>query len=136
LKNLFNQGKAIMAIQSLKILVVDDDMINLKLLKSMLMKTSKVAEVIEAKNGADAIELLKIHNDIDIILLDIIMPVMGGIEMLKVVRADENLKQLPIIVLTTDETKKTEALETGANGFLMKPIRERDLLPKIEQLLI
>lgn len=125
-----------MAIQSLKILVVDDDMINLKLLKSMLMKTSKVAEVIEAKNGADAIELLKIHNDIDIILLDIIMPVMGGIEMLKVVRADENLKQLPIIVLTTDETKKTEALETGANGFLMKPIRERDLLPKIEQLLI
>lgn len=125
-----------MAIQSLKILVVDDDMINLKLLKSMLMKTSKVAEVIEAKNGADAIELLKIHNDIDIILLDIIMPVMGGIEMLKVVRADENLRQLPIIVLTTDETKKTEALETGANGFLMKPIRERDLLPKIEQLLI
>lgn len=125
-----------MAEKSLKILVVDDDMINLKLLKSMLMKTPKVAEVVEAKNGADAIELLKRHNDIDIILLDIIMPVMGGIEMLKVVRADENLRQLPIIVLTTDETKKTEALETGANGFLMKPIRERDLLPKIEQLLI
>lgn len=125
-----------MAEKSLKILIVDDDMINLKLLKSMLMKTPKVREVVEAKNGADAIELLKAHSDIDIILLDIIMPVMGGIEMLKVVRADENLKQLPIIVLTTDETKKTEALETGANGFLMKPIRERDLLPKIEQLII
>jgi len=125
-----------MAERSLKILIVDDDMINLKLLKMMLIKNPKVSKVIEAKNGADAIDALRSHSDIDIILLDIIMPVMGGIEMLKVVRADENLRQLPIIVLTTDETKKTEALETGANGFLMKPIRERELLPKIEQLLI
>ena len=120
----------------LKVLAVDDDMINLKLIKSMLMKSPTVEEVVEAKNGADAIDILKTQNDIDIILLDIIMPVMGGIEMLKVVRADENLQQLPIIVLTTDETKKGEALEVGANGFLMKPIRERDLVAKIEQLLI
>ena len=122
--------------RQLKVLAVDDDMINLKLLKSMLMKTPNVAEVVEAKNGADAIAVLKERNDIDIILLDIIMPVMGGIEMLKAVRADENLQQLPIIVLTTDETKKSEALECGANGFLMKPIRERDVTAKIEQLVI
>jgi len=63
------------------------------------------------------------RDDIDLILLDIIMPVMNGIEMLKVVRADDNLRQLPIVILTTDETKKNEALESGANGFLMKPIR-------------
>ena len=122
--------------RQLKVLAVDDDMINLKLLKSMLMKTPNVAEVVEAKNGADAIAVLKDRNDIDIILLDIIMPVMGGIEMLKAVRADESLQQLPIIVLTTDETKKSEALECGANGFLMKPIRERDVTAKIEQLVI
>lgn len=122
--------------KQLKILAVDDDMINLKLLKSMLMKVPRVQEVVEAKNGADAISILKEHNDIDIILLDIIMPVMGGIEMLKVVRADNSLHQLPIIVLTTDETKKSEALECGANGFLMKPIRERDVVAKIEQLLV
>lgn len=121
---------------NLKVLAVDDDMINLKLLKSMLMKTPNVAEVVEAKNGADAIAILKADNDIDMILLDIIMPVMGGIEMLKVVRADENLQQLPIIVLTTDETKKTEALEAGANGFLMKPVRERDVTAKIEELFV
>jgi putative two-component system response regulator len=111
-------------------------MINLKLLKSMLMKAPHVSEVIEAKNGADAIDILKSQDDIDIILLDIIMPVMGGIEMLKVARADENLNQLPIIVLTTDETKKTEALEAGANGFLMKPVREREVIEKIEQLIV
>jgi len=122
--------------KKLKVLAVDDDIINLKLLKSMLMKTSYVYEVIEAKNGADAIAVLKIHDDVDIVLLDIIMPVMGGIEMLKVLRADDNMEQLPVIVLTTDETKKTEALESGANGFLMKPIRERDLSMKISQLIV
>jgi len=118
------------------VLAVDDDMINLKLIKSLLMKSGKVKEVIEAKNGSDAIGQLKGRNDIDLILLDIIMPVMGGIEMLKVVRADDNLKQLPIIVLTTDETKKSEALEFGANGFLMKPIRQDDLISKIATVII
>jgi len=118
------------------VLAVDDDMINLKLLKSMLKKSGKVKEVIEAKNGSDAIGVLKSRDDIDIILLDIIMPIMGGIDMLKVVRADDNLRQLPIIVLTTDETKKVEALECGANGFLMKPIRNEDLLKKMATVIV
>ena len=56
--------------------------------------------------------------------------------MLKVVRADDNLRQLPIIVLTTDETKKSEALEFGANGFLMKPIRSDDLIKKIATVIV
>lgn len=122
--------------EDLVVLAVDDDIINLKLIRSLLMKTGNVKEVIEAKNGSDAIGALKARGDIDLILLDIIMPVMGGIEMLKVVRADENLKQLPIIVLTTDETKKSEALEFGANGFLMKPIRHDDLIKKIATVIV
>ncbi|QOP41935.1 response regulator [Sulfurimonas marina] len=122
--------------KDLVVLAVDDDMINLKLLKSMLLKTGNVKEVIEAKNGSDAIGELKGRNDIDLILLDIIMPIMGGIEMLKVVRADDSLRQLPIIVLTTDETKKAEALEAGANGFLMKPIRNDELLAKMETVIV
>ena len=121
---------------NLVVLAVDDDLINLKLLKSMLKKNPSVAEVIEAKNGSDAIGHLKSRGDIDLILLDIIMPIMGGIEMLKVVRADDTLNQVPIIVLTTDETKKSEALEFGANGFLMKPIRNDDLLKKIATVII
>jgi len=120
----------------LVVLAVDDDMINLKLLKSMLNKSGKVKEVIEARNGSDAIGELKSRDDIDLILLDIIMPIMGGIDMLKVVRADDNLRQLPIIVLTTDETKKAEALECGANGFLMKPIRNEDLIKKIATVIV
>ena len=120
----------------LVVLAVDDDLINLKLLKSMLMKSGNIKEVVEAKNGSDAIGVLKSRDDIDLILLDIIMPIMGGIDMLKVVRADDNLRQLPIIVLTTDETKKAEALECGANGFLMKPIRNDDLIAKIKTVIV
>ncbi len=121
---------------NLIVLTVDDDLINLKLLKSMLLKSGFVSEVIEAKNGSDAIGHLKNRNDIDLILLDIIMPIMNGLEMLQVVRADDNLKQLPVIMLTTDETKKGEALDLGANGFLMKPIRREDLINKISTLMV
>ncbi len=117
--------------EHLKILAVDDDIINLKLLKSMLRKSDAIDEIVEASNGADALAILKERHDIDIVLLDIIMPIMGGIEMLKVLRADESFKAIPVIVLTTDETKKSEALESGANDFLMKPIREKDVLHKI-----
>ncbi len=125
-----------MSKNNLTILAVDDDMINLKLLKSMLLKNDNIIEVVEARNGAEAIDELKNRDNIDLVLLDIIMPIMGGIEVLQIVRADDNLHQVPIIVLTTDETKKSEALEFGANGFLMKPIRKDDLLSKIQSLVI
>lgn len=122
--------------KDLVVLAVDDDLINLKLLKSMLVKTGMVKEVVEARNGSDAIGALKNRNDIDIILLDIVMPIMNGIEVLKVVRADDTLRQLPVIILTTDETKKLEALDHGANGFLTKPIRYDDLVRQINQMIV
>lgn len=122
--------------KELVVLAVDDDMINLKLLKSMLIKSENIKEVIEARNGADAIGYIKARDDIDLMLLDIIMPIMNGIEVLRVVRSDDNIKQMPIIVLTTDETKKTEALDLGANGFLMKPIRSNELMQKIDSMII
>jgi len=119
----------------IKVLAVDDDLINLKLLKSILLKLPNVSEVYEAKNGADALGILKNQSDIDLILLDIIMPVMSGIEMLKVVRADEGLKNIPVIVLTTDETKRTEALDCGANDFVMKPVRKEQVAEKVNRLI-
>lgn len=118
----------------IKVLAVDDDIINLKLLKSILLKLPIVEEVVEAKNGADALGILKSQGNIDLVLLDIIMPVMNGIEMLKVIRADEDLRTIPVIVLTTDETKKSEALECGANDFIMKPVREKNVSEKIARL--
>jgi len=120
----------------LVILAVDDDKINIMLLKSVLKKTGIVKETITATNGEEAMEVLKTRDDVDLVLLDIIMPIMNGLEMLQVARADDNLRQVPIIVLTTDETKKEEALELGANDFLMKPIRKDDLARKIKSIII
>jgi len=117
--------------KKLKILAVDDDFINLKLISSMLKKNPNVELIVEATNGLDAINLLKDQNDIDLILLDIKMPVMDGIEFLTNLQPMREFKDIPVIVLTTDETRKNEAFDKGAFDFLVKPIREVDLSAKI-----
>jgi CheY-like chemotaxis protein len=109
-------------------LVVDDDMINRKLLSNILRKSG--INVLEASNGAEAMKYL---NKADVILLDIIMPIMNGIDFIKVVRADEEYKNLPILVLTTDDSKKEEAMKVGATDFIIKPISPIYLMEKINE---
>jgi putative two-component system response regulator len=118
---------------ALKVLIVDDDMINRMLLKTLLKKNPRVGEIIEAENGSEALNRLKSHSDIDLILLDIMMPIVDGIEFLKIFRADMANAHIPVIVLTTDDTKKSEVFDNGANDFLRKPIKEEMLSEKIEQ---
>jgi len=118
---------------ALNVLIVDDDMINRMLLKTLLRKNPLVGNVIEAENGSEALNKLKIHKDVDLILLDIMMPIVDGIEFLKIFRADMNNAHIPVIVLTTDDTKKTEVYDNGANDFIRKPIKEDVLFEKIEQ---
>ena len=115
----------------IKILAVDDDFINLKLIHSMLKKNEYVSDVVEAKNGLEALNILKEVNDIKLVLLDIKMPIMDGIEFLNNLESMPDLKQIPVIVLTTDETRKHEAFDHGAFDFLVKPIREQELNEKI-----
>jgi putative two-component system response regulator len=119
--------------KKLKILSVDDDFINLKLINTMLKKNPNVYEVIEAKNGLEALEALRNTPDVDMVLLDIKMPVMDGIQFLVNLRSIQELKNIPIIVLTTDDTRKYEALENGAHDFLIKPIREHELFEKVQK---
>lgn len=121
--------------KKIKILAVDDDFINLKLLHSMLKKNDAVSEVVEAKNGLEALNVLQEQGDIDLVLLDIKMPIMDGIEFLNNLQAMENFKRTPVIVLTTDETRKAEAFDYGAFDFLVKPIREHDLSSKIAKII-
>ena len=117
--------------KQIKILTVDDDFINLKLLSSMLKKSDVVSEVVEAKNGLEALDILKEQSNIELILLDIKMPIMDGIEFLSNMESMPELKDTPVIVLTTDETRKREAFDHGAFDFLVKPIREAELSRKI-----
>ena len=118
----------------MKVLVVDDDMINRKLLAAMLKKHPNIGEIIEASDGQEAITLMRDFPNIDMVLLDIIMPIMDGIAVLQIMNSDPKLSKIPVIVLTTDESKKTEALNSGANDFIAKPVRENDIMSKIERL--
>jgi len=117
--------------RGLKLLAVDDDFINLKLIHTMLKKNPNVAEVIEAKDGLDALTKIKQIDNIDIILLDIKMPIMNGIEFMENLFLIPEKKNIPVIILTTDETMKHKAFDSGAFDFLVKPIREHELNEKI-----
>lgn len=117
---------------SLKILAVDDDFINLKLLHSMIKSYPQVSSILEAKNGLDGITLLNENPDTNLILLDIKMPVMNGLDFLVNIQSQPKLKHIPVIVLTTDETKRIEALDRGAYDFLTKPIRKDKLFEKLD----
>ncbi|MBV5277522.1 MAG: response regulator [Campylobacteraceae bacterium] len=121
--------------KKLKILAIDDDFINLKLISSMLKKNIYIDSIVEATNGLDALNLLKSELGINLILLDIKMPIMDGIEFLINLQSMAEFNKLPVIVLTTDETRKNEAFENGAFDFLVKPIRDQELSAKIKKVI-
>jgi putative two-component system response regulator len=118
---------------ALKVLIVDDDFINRKLLQTLLKKNPDVTDMLEAENGSDALDKLKRESDINLILLDIMMPIVDGIEFLKIFRSDMANSHIPVIVLSTDDTKKTEVFDNGANDFIRKPVKEEALFAKIDQ---
>ena len=118
---------------ALKVLIVDDDFINRKLLSTLLKKNPSVTEMVEAENGSDALDKLKNDSGIQLILLDIMMPVVDGIEFLKIFRSNMTNSHIPVIVLSTDDTRKSEVFDNGANDFLRKPVKEDLLFSKIAQ---
>jgi len=118
---------------ALKVLIVDDDFINRKLLQTLLKKNANVVDIQEAENGSDALDKLKKDSNLNLILLDIMMPIVDGVEFLKIFRSEMSNAHIPVIVLSTDDTRKTEVFDNGANDFLRKPIKEEDLFSRIEQ---
>ncbi len=115
------------------ILLVDDDKINRILIKAMLSHHPElIASVTEAENGKEALEVLENNPDINLILLDIFMPIMDGKEFLKLFRSKKKYSNIPVIILTTDDSKKSEILNLGADNILIKPIKEEELLNSIK----
>jgi chemosensory pili system protein ChpA (sensor histidine kinase/response regulator) len=115
--------------------MIVDDSVTVRKVTSRLMERQGW-DVVLAKDGLDAVTQLQ---DIypDIVLLDIEMPKMDGFEVLRRVRADERLKSLPIIMITsrTGEKHQQQALELGVNQFLGKPFQEASLLATIEEVI-
>ncbi|WP_283166643.1 HD domain-containing phosphohydrolase [Thermodesulfovibrio yellowstonii] len=108
-----------------KILVVDDESINLELISAIFVESPNI-KVLTAKDGLEAIEILKTHTP-DVIVLDIRMPRMNGIEVLNVLKSDPNTSHIPVVVLSGDDKERKNALKNGANDFIPKPFDAEEL---------
>jgi HAMP domain-containing protein/signal transduction histidine kinase/ActR/RegA family two-component response regulator len=111
-----------------KVLLIDDDMRNIFAITVILERRGM--EVIYADNGRAGIDKLKDNPDVDMILMDIMMPEMGGIEATQEIRKMEEFKHLPIITLTAKAMKgdREKCLEAGASDYITKPVDTENLL--------
>ncbi len=111
-----------------KILIVDDDMRNVYALTNVL--EDKGLEVHTASNGRKGVEILEEHPDIDLVLMDIMMPEMDGYEAMTIIRKKKQFKELPIIALTAKAMKgdRKKCVEMGASDYLAKPVNSNKLL--------
>ena len=115
-----------------KLLVVEDN-IELLMLMNQLLSTKYHVET--ATNGKEAMEIIQ-KKELDIIISDVMMPVMDGLELTKKLKADPNYQHLPIILLTakTQEEDRAEALQIGADSYVTKPFKLSDLELRINNI--
>ncbi|MCP4345119.1 MAG: response regulator [Desulfobacterales bacterium] len=106
------------------ILIADDLRINRNMLKILCRDTDM--KFIEAENGEEAVSLARKHMP-DIILMDIMMPVMDGCESAKLIKADDMLENIPVIALTGMEDNMKKFMQAGFDGYLIKPVRQAEL---------
>lgn len=113
------------------ILIADDEEHNFLIIEKALQKTN--IEVFHAENGEQAVEIFKKHPNINVILMDIRMPEMGGLEATKYIRGIN--RDIPIIAFTAYALSDDEAisLEFGCDDYISKPVRPEFLLRKINE---
>ena len=117
------------------VLVVDDS----KVMREMIVACLRAEPTLvfaHAASGLEAIEKLSLK-PFDLVVLDLNMPDIGGIEVVEFVRGQDQLKALPIIIVTTrgDEASRTQALEAGASLFMTKPFTPEAILAEVRTLL-
>lgn len=124
--------------KTLNILLVEDDMIELMKFNRVVETLENKHNIVEANNGEDALKILEDKANLpDIILLDLNMPKVNGIEFLRILKNDDLLKYIPAIVLTTSSNEKdlVECYKIGIAGYVLKPLKYEDYVSKIENLL-
>jgi adenylate cyclase len=118
--------------ERITVLAVDDQPANLRLLEAVL--TPRGYDVRTAGSGAEALDALA-KEDVDLVLLDIVMPDMDGYQVCRAIRADERLAFLPVVMITaSDKQERLAALEAGADDFVAKPFEKAELLARVASL--
>ncbi len=124
---------------TLRILLIEDDQIEVLKLKRAVKKLALDHKLLEAVDGLEALELLRNTSDLpDIIFLDLNMPRINGLEFLKILKADERLRYLPTIILTTSSNRKDvlDCYKIGVAGYILKPLKYDDYVEKIKRTLL
>jgi two-component system chemotaxis response regulator CheY len=120
-----------------RVLIVDDSSVMRKIVgRSLRQAGLEILEVLEASNGSEALSLVK-ENSLDLILSDINMPVMDGLEFVRQLRRIESAKHIPVIMITTEagEAHVVEALSLGASGYIRKPFTPEQIKERVISLL-
>lgn len=124
--------------KKLTILLIEDDQIEIMKFNRILSKIDSIHDVVEANNGEEALKILEDKDNLpSIILLDLNMPKINGIEFLKILKNDDVLKYLPTIVLTTSNNQKDmlECYRIGIAGYIVKPLKYEDYQSKLVKVL-
>ena len=119
-------------LQPRKVLVVDDSKLMHKMYEVMLRQYA----LVYASDGRQALDRLQEHQDIDLVLLDINMPNMNGLEFLAQIRSGDEHKDLRVIIISTEgrDEDTQRGMEAGASAYIKKPFHSEDILEKISQL--
>ena len=126
-----------MVSEEIKILVIDDNPDNLITFKALIRESFPGFEILVAQNGKDGLLMAREHNP-DVVLLDILMPVMDGFEVCRLLKNDPVLVDIPVLFITalkSDRNNRIKALEVGAEGFLTKPVDEIELSAQINAMI-
>ena len=120
---------------AIRALVVDD---SLAMRRSVMYALQRLGDVvcIEAQDGAEAIKKLS-SGPFDLVLTDINMPVLDGLKLIGMIRADSATSTLPVIVITTEAgtEDRQRAMSLGANAYLVKPVQAQEVLDAVKPLL-
>ncbi|USD38643.1 MULTISPECIES: chemotaxis response regulator CheY [Ferrimonas] len=119
---------------NMKILIVDDFSTMRRIIKNLLRDLG-FNNTLEADDGNTALPMLK-EGDFDFVVTDWNMPGMQGIDLLRAIRADQNLKHLPVLMVTAEAKREqiVMAAEAGVNGYVVKPFTAATLKEKLEKI--
>lgn len=124
--------------KSLNILLIEDDAIEVMKFNRVLSALNIKHKIVEANNGEEAIKILKEKETVpDIIILDLNMPKINGIEFLGILKGDDYLKYIPAIILTTSNNRKDilECYKIGIAGYMLKPLKYDDYVDRVKRLI-
>lgn len=133
--NEVNGSLSISSNKSYKILIVDDEYVNQRVLEGYLLHLSEY--ILKASTGKQALEIIEKNEDLDLVIIDMMIPDLLGYEICNIIREKYSIFELPILIMTADNRPENLVIsfENGANDYLRKPFNKYELLSRVNTLL-